>query len=253
MQDRYVADIGDYGKYGLLKFICNNCNKPKLRLGVNWYLVKPEELGEDNNSDGKKINYLYKEKQFRKYDEDLFDELKNIVTSDKRTVYEVKKRHILPEQTIFYAKLLSYRDKKNTEARKTARDSWLEESLQRLKECDIVFFDPDNGIKPPKTKEYRKRGIKYVFKEEIEKYYYLGKSLIIYNHRSMEPEKKYQERFNFIKNLTKHDNTPCLRFHKGGTRDYIFVLRRENRSRIEKVLSEFLETVWNECFRRLKL
>ena len=249
MQNRYVGDIGDYGKYGLLKFICNSAN---LYLGINWYLVEPEELGEEDNSDGKKIKYLSKPKDYRKYDPDLFDELKNIMMSNTRTVYEVKKHHILilQKQPIFYDKLLSYRGKKNIEARKTARDLWLEESLQRLKECDIVFFDPDNGIKPLKTKEYRKKGIKYVFREEAEKYYDLGKSLIIYNHNSREPKKKYQERFNFIKDIIGHDNIPCLRFHN---RDYIFVLQLEHRNKIEKALSEFLETGWNECFRRLKL
>jgi len=69
MQNRYVADIGDYGKYGLLSFICKNTG---LHLGVNWYLVNPEEVGENENSDGNKTQYLKSEK-YMKYDQDIFN------------------------------------------------------------------------------------------------------------------------------------------------------------------------------------
>lgn len=37
MQNKYVGDIGDFGKYGLLSYICNpsnSCSK-KLSLGLN--------------------------------------------------------------------------------------------------------------------------------------------------------------------------------------------------------------------------
>ena len=35
MQDNYVGDIGDYGKYGLLR----NVTAAGLQLAVNWYRV----------------------------------------------------------------------------------------------------------------------------------------------------------------------------------------------------------------------
>jgi hypothetical protein len=34
MQNRYVGDIGDFGKFGLLRFI----EDTGLRIGINWYL-----------------------------------------------------------------------------------------------------------------------------------------------------------------------------------------------------------------------
>ena len=42
MQDNYVGDIGDYGKYGLLRAIVSQ----KLELAVNWYKVWPKKLFE---------------------------------------------------------------------------------------------------------------------------------------------------------------------------------------------------------------
>jgi hypothetical protein len=49
MQDRYVGDVGDFGKYGLLRSLAAD-----LSLGVVWYLG-PEE---SHNADGKHIGYL---------------------------------------------------------------------------------------------------------------------------------------------------------------------------------------------------
>ena len=45
MQDRYVGDIGDFGKYGLLRALCGR----DLYLGVVWYLI-PDEGGLDYGS-----------------------------------------------------------------------------------------------------------------------------------------------------------------------------------------------------------
>jgi hypothetical protein len=37
MQNRYTADLGDFGKYGLLKALCQSKDEERnLRLGVVW-------------------------------------------------------------------------------------------------------------------------------------------------------------------------------------------------------------------------
>lgn len=50
MQNRYVGDIGDFGKLGLLRQL----SKTGLSVGVNWYLT-PDET---HNGDGRHIGYL---------------------------------------------------------------------------------------------------------------------------------------------------------------------------------------------------
>ncbi|MDD4689326.1 MAG: hypothetical protein PHE51_06230 [Eubacteriales bacterium] len=62
MQDLYVGDIGDYGKYGLLR----EFNIYNLTLAVNWYKVVPKKLGIQD--DGKYTNYLLKSDLYRHYD-----------------------------------------------------------------------------------------------------------------------------------------------------------------------------------------
>jgi len=83
MQNRYVGDVGDFGKYGLLRGIFQK--PPEYKLGIVWYLV-PDGYGDSKSAtnDGKHIAYLEdcNKPRFRGCDEDLYDYLKSIV-SDK--------------------------------------------------------------------------------------------------------------------------------------------------------------------------
>ncbi|MGN0162491.1 MAG: hypothetical protein ACI4EA_02765 [Candidatus Ornithomonoglobus sp.] len=86
MQDSYVGDIGDYGKYGLLREI----NKTGLKLAVNWYKVIPEQQKKQN--DGKYTYYLNSPEAFRNYDSVLFDELNSIVNiKNERLISMIEK------------------------------------------------------------------------------------------------------------------------------------------------------------------
>lgn len=49
MKNQYVGDIGDYGKYSLLRDFIN----AGVKIGVNWYLTE-----NDDTNDGKFTDYL---------------------------------------------------------------------------------------------------------------------------------------------------------------------------------------------------
>ena len=51
MKNQYVGDIGDYGKYGLLRFLAGQ----GIKIGVNWYLTDDDD---DESADGKFTYYL---------------------------------------------------------------------------------------------------------------------------------------------------------------------------------------------------
>ena len=87
MQNRYVGDIGDFGKYHLLKSLCmEDNNELDLSLGVVWYLVSDE----NHNDDGKHIRYLEQTTsnlaRFRSGDPALYDSLSEIIKAGKRDV-----------------------------------------------------------------------------------------------------------------------------------------------------------------------
>ena len=89
MQDNYVGDIGDYGKYGLLRAICSE----GISLSVNWYKVTPKKLG--HQDDGKYIGYLSKSQIYRAYDCPLFDSLHEIVCLDNdRRIQRVEEANL---------------------------------------------------------------------------------------------------------------------------------------------------------------
>ena len=41
MQDRYAGDVGDFGKFGLLRHLCRETAQDKLKPGVIWYKTTP--------------------------------------------------------------------------------------------------------------------------------------------------------------------------------------------------------------------
>src|SRR3954452_15801693 len=75
MQNRYVGDIGDYLKLGILRAL-----SPGYHLGVAWWLF-PDEA---HNRDGRHIRYLSRPDRWRHFDPDLFDTLRGIVSSGRR-------------------------------------------------------------------------------------------------------------------------------------------------------------------------
>lgn len=236
MQNRYVADLGDFGKYGSLKFLVE---KTGFRLGVNWYLVDPEELNEQSRNDGKKTKYLYaKPEKYTSCDEKLYYQLKSIIDDDKRSIKEVESKNILPAGTIFYAEKLSFIDVVGKEARISQRKSWVEKGLKKLQGCEIVFFDPDNGFEVVSYKRYSNKGVKFVFYDEIVEYYKRCQSLIVYQHRDMKPEEEYYKRFKRLK-----DYFPDLERIFGlrySARDFIFILQKEQYDLIDKATNCFL-------------
>lgn len=152
MQNRYVGDIGDFGKYHLLKTLCaGNTNELDLSLGVVWYRV-PDE---NHNDDGKHIRYLEQTPtnlaRFRSGDSALYDSLSEIIKAGKRDVSLIQELNVLPTNTVFYETPLSYEGMSDNSPaarneRISYRNSWCSKALEATLGCDVIFVDPDNGL-----------------------------------------------------------------------------------------------------------
>jgi len=170
MKNQYTADIGDFGKYLLLNYLCytdDAMENTDYTLGVNWYLTE-----DANNNDGKHIDYLLNDKSnlrscLHPFSEHVYDKMKKIVNTERK-VSRVEVMNVLPSNTIFYSPL---RNVKN-------REEWVKESIEALHGCDLVFLDPDNGIVNSK-----KNNMGSVHVQELAKYYNeLEANLVIYFH-----------------------------------------------------------------------
>lgn len=251
MQDRYVGDIGDFEKYGLLRLISKEAG---LRLGVNWYLVNPEKTSEAKNSDGSHIDYLFEPESYKRCDEELFGKLRSIVEPEKsgierscRKVGEIEKRGVLHSDTVFYNEVLNFSAGN--------RSQWVKNGIDALTGCDIVFFDPDNGFPPIKNSNFdysvsknRKKSVKYVYHDELVDYFKRGQSLIVYQHRTREKEEKYGWRFKKIAKDMRGASVFYIRFHLISGRDYVFILQPKHEREVKAAVENFLnDPDWSAC------
>ena len=135
MQDRYVGDIGDYVKYGLLRAI-----RGTRRLGVAWYLHPDAGPA----GDGKHIAYLQRPGEWRHLDAELFDTLKELV-GNRRSVVAIQESGILGDAVFAPDRLAAA---VSVQDRERWRSRWFNRIQRQLAGCDLVFADPDNGLVP---------------------------------------------------------------------------------------------------------
>ena len=179
MQDNYVGDIGDYGKYGLLR----NVTAAGLQLAVNWYrVVLPPSNEQDDGEciscskkpkqkDGKYTSYLEHPEKYRHYDPELFDCLAGIVHGQKRRLEEIETSGVL--SATFFSDTLNL----------PPRSTWHQTALLATAGADVVFLDPDNGLETARMHERRSAKEKHVTWQEVKDYYDRGQSVILYQHR----------------------------------------------------------------------
>ena len=164
MKHQYFGDIHDFKKYTLLNWFINECDK---RLLIAWYLTN-----NDDSDDGKKLEYLkenefFNNKNIGKCYKKLFDFLKKKHTKKNLEIIENSSKLIGKNVGFFKNNLDECKDRKK----------WFDELKLAVQNYDIVFADPDNGIKfndEASTKHIRLSEIKELWKME--------KSLIIYQH-----------------------------------------------------------------------
>ena len=250
MQNRYVGDIGDFGKYGLLRALTAPGPTPALRLGVVWYLYPDESRTED----GKFIGYLSEghpqASSLRDCDYSLYRDLRCIVTSGRRNVASVRRADILPPDTLFYECPLSYVRHMQRPERQSLRRCWLQNALESTEEADLVFLDPDNGI-AGKVLPWRKKGPKYVFMDDLESFYSRGQSLVIYHHLGR--HKPAVEQIGILSNALKSKldltHAPyALRYRRGTSRVYFIISQEKHRDGLKNRIESFLQTPWQSHF-----
>jgi len=188
MRHPYVGDVGDYGKYGLLRTIAGKSQD--IPIGVVWYLTDAQE----HNNDGKHDGYLKKGSRrlrdaFRNCDPYLYDCMIAIRQHDNLNLTMVEDGAILPSHTAFYnAPVPAFSGRAPTRElsyqRWNQRDHWHAAAMQRVAEARCVFTDPDNGIVFADRAAIVRRipSHKYSYWHEIIDYLSRGQSVIAYHH-----------------------------------------------------------------------
>ena len=199
MQDRYAGDLGDFLKFGLLRWLVPP-ESPWPRLGVIWYRTADEA----HNADGKHIAYLTpgdrSAGRLRQLDPDLYDRLARVVGSGQRITAALAGAGVLGAQTRFFGDLLDLADLPSgaRQARQARRRSWAQRALAVTAGCDLIFADPDNGIRPARhpVPAHRTKAVKHAYLSELATFAQRGQSVIAYHHadRTATVEQQAQRR-----------------------------------------------------------
>ena len=233
MQDRYAGDVGDFGKFGLLKAV----RASGMKVGINWYKVLPpsfeiSESGIFKNNDGKhKIS-----KQDALCDPELADALNSIFVKDAQRSVELLERAALIDDAVYFSKPTPVKD----------RPAWHTEAIHTFRDCDIVFLDPDNGLLPEKTSCSSTKSVKYVFDEEIHDYLAAEKSVICYQHRKRIPPADYfAEMEQRLRVIGAECGTLVVTFRRGTVRDYFLIPATEaHKAKMEVAIDAMNLSAW---------
>ncbi|MDA8329645.1 MAG: hypothetical protein M0027_00260 [Candidatus Dormibacteraeota bacterium] len=255
MQDRYAGDVGDYLKYGLLRWLCAaEASHPTLRLGIVWYRV----LDEDHNHDGKHVTYLepgHREaERLRTLDPDLYDRLaKMVVEGGQRSVAAVEAAGVLPSGTRTFASFLDFRDlpSRAMEERRARRSSWLDRAMAATHDCDLIFADPDNGFRPKSHRVPRSRtnAVKHAYLDELAKFVARGQSLVVYHHAGRRGSIEQQVRWRLAELSEQVPGcTPlgCVIARLGSVRLLLVAAAEPHRSFLSRKLQSLQTSVWAE-------
>ena len=235
MKNQYVCDIGDYGKYGLLRFLAGH----GIKIGVNWYLTKNDE-----SADGKFTDYLMRPEE-RIYDPELFDVLQEVAGRPDKTVNMIEQAGIIPGACFFGEYLKS--SSLEVHAREMVRRLWFNNSTLLLKDADLIFADPDNGISYRKTAK-TKDSEKFILPKEVVDYYESGRNVVFYCHKGRRKQEDWEQAKVQIRDYIRDAQILAVTFHRGTQRSYIFVLHPDCYLEYERILTAFLDSVWGEVF-----
>ncbi len=267
MQDAYFGDVGDFGKYGLLRKLCGISepdNSPKYSLGVAWYLTNCR-----NGNDGKHISYLKESKKnsrvFRDCNRDLYDELQKVVCKEGyRCVKAANRPTILGPSTRFHDEVLEYDQWTGPASfrdRIERREEWLRAALKEMCGCQIVFLDPDNGLEISGVQRHQAKGAKYVFRDEFLEFWKLGCSVIVYQHCDFnsKPDDQLEKRRNQLIQAIKNSNlaanlderaVTALKYQRGTTRGFLILPVNAHGNVLVRRIEEMLKGPWQHHFKK---
>lgn len=235
MKNQYVGDIGDYGKYGLLRFLASH----EIKIGINWYLTE-----NDDSADGRFTTYL-KNPSEKIYDQELFDVLQKIADCSDKTIKMIEQAGIIPKAD-FYGEILKS-SSLEANGREINRRLWFNNSTLISKDANLIFADPDNGISYRKTAR-TKDSEKYILPEEVSEYYDSGKNVVFYCHKGRRKQEAWEQAKIQIREYIRDAQILAITYHRGTQRSYIFVLHPDCYTMYKQILTDFLASSWGKLF-----
>ena len=236
-------DVGDFGKYGLLRAITGRFpeEQPQLSLGVIWYL-----------NDRKAIEYLHSPAYCLDCDPFLFGKLAQIVSDEstrEQPLDRVEGSAIFGDLTVFHHVPIP--------RGRQQRESWWREAHEHVTGCEVVFLDPDNSLK---TSTKRGTSAQHAYLDEVEPLVARGQTTIIYQsygQHDAHTEQMAGWSSALVEGLQLQREPVILRFNPAvippKIRAFIILPARDREALVENRVERLLRGPWGKyfsCFRR---
>ena len=238
MKNQYFGDIGDYGKYGLLRCLAEQ----GLSIAVNWYLTP-----DDASNDGSIRGYLSKEKD-RRYDPELFDVLREMCDRKEQDVRLFAKRGMIPG-AIYHDSFVEPEPGSSLSVpeKRAARECWHRKALEVCAGAELVFMDPDNGLRLG-CPSARKDAPKFVYASEVCDYYDRDQDVVYYCHKGRRTDAQWERAKRIMLECRPEATLMGVTYHRGTQRSYIFMVHPKREENYQKLLKGFLQSAWKDCF-----
>lgn len=247
MQDRYVGDVGDFAKYGLLRRLIGKPAERAIRLGVVWCLFP----NETHNNDGRHVSYL-RRAEFEALDDVLLASLRKIVLSEARCISAVSSGGIFPGGTVFCEAVAAAPRHLSRKDRTQHRVGWLDRCFRATEKCDLVFFDPDNGVEVASVPKQHPNAGKYIYWDELIPFWQRGHTLLVYHHlnRTMPAARQVRGLRDRFRAKLDGAKVMSLVFRRGSSRVFWLVYRDTALgAEMERRARDFLAAGWSRHFR----
>ena len=258
MQDRYTGDAGDFGKYGLLRYLCGyrtTDDNPMLSLGVVWYLT-PDQA---HNADGKHIAYLNQTRrnirEYQSCDPHLYLELSYLVHANLRSVDEVQNANIFDQRTtIYHSEPLDYASLTAerglaAETRLAYRKHWLAGATAKLANRDLIFLDPDNGLEPS-IHQGDPKAHHHAYFDDVRALDPQGtKTVVAYHHlnRSAKAELQVNRKLAQVREVLQRNAWAAL-YHRGSARAFIIMPSESHQQVLRERIDHMMKSPWSGHF-----
>lgn len=230
VKNQYVGDINDFRKYGLIRALTGD---GELSCGVCWMLTP-----DDGRTDGRFLSYLDEPEQWRSFDPKTFDALREIVHDHKRRdVSLVEDSGVLPSAA-FFAPVLND-DREN-------RAIYFAKASAALRDAQLLFFDPDNGLEVPSVPVGRKRSQKYLYWAELPQFLVGNRPVLTYQHFPREERQAYIRRR--ADEIAKTFSRVCVYSFRTAHVGFFLVVQASSMRRFFRARVKELERRWNGQF-----
>lgn len=242
MQDRYAGDVGDFGKFSLLRSLFSD--PKKYSIGVVWYKYP----NESHNEDGRHIDYL-SNSNYKQCDQNLIKGLSHVVKGE-RSIARLEILTLLPKNTIYYSSTLDFHNTWKTQSnedksfRKNERIEWLKKAIESTSSCNVIFLDPDNGLEIPSIPHIHQiRSGKYAYYSEVASFFENKEACVIYHHLNMNNPHEEQIKFRakeLKRKIPKIGSVFALRFKPYSPRAFFICSKADGAETIKGKINKHL-------------